>query len=52
MPGLLPSLRFLITVWLSAWAGMKLVPAIVAGYAVWAAGALILYFLRNTPGVQ
>src|SRR5574341_92051 len=48
--GLLPSLGFLITVWLLARAGLKLVPMIVAGYGVWAVGAIILYFLRNTLG--
>ena len=50
--GLLPTLAFLITVWLAARAGMKLVPMIVTGYGVWATGAVILYFLRNTLGIR
>ena len=50
--GLLPSLGFLITVWLSARAGMKLAPMLVTGYGVWAVGALLLYLLRNTLGIK
>jgi hypothetical protein len=50
--GLLPSMAFLVTVWLAARAGMKLVPMILTGYAVWAAGATILYLLRNTLGLK
>jgi hypothetical protein len=48
----LPTLAFLITVWLAARAGMKLIPMILTGYGVWAAGAAILYFLRNTLGIR
>jgi hypothetical protein len=50
--GVLPTLAFLITVWLAARAGMKLVPMIVIGYSVWALGAAILYSLRNTLGIR
>jgi len=50
--GLLPSLAFLVTVWLAARAGMKLVPMILTGYGVWAAGATVLYLLRNTLGIK
>ena len=50
--GLLPSLGFLITVWLGARAGMKLAPMLVTGYGVWAVGALLLYLLRNTLGIK
>ena len=50
--GVLPMLAFLITVWLAARAGMKLVPMIVTGYGVWATGAVLLYFLRNTLGIR
>lgn len=50
--GLLPSLGFLVTVWLSARAGMKLVPMLVMGYSIWAIGAIILYLLRNTLGIK
>jgi hypothetical protein len=50
--GLLPTMAFLITVWLAARAGMKLVPMIITGYGVWAVGATILYLLRNTLGLK
>lgn len=43
-----PTLAFLVTVWLAARAGMKLAPMIMSGYGVWAMGATILYLLRNT----
>lgn len=50
--GLLPTFAFLITVWLAARAGVKLLPMILTGYGVWAVGALILYFLRNILGIK
>ncbi len=50
--GLLPTLAFLVAVWLAARAGMKLVPMILTGYGVWAIGAMILYLLRNTLGIK
>ena len=50
--GLIPTFAFLITVWLAARVGMKLVPMILTGYGVWTVGALILYFLRNTLGIR
>lgn len=50
--GLLPTLAFLITVWVAARAGMKLLPMIVTGYSVWGAGALLLYLLRNLLGIK
>lgn len=50
--GIFPTLAFLITVWLGARAGMKLAPILLTGYGVWAMGAVILYFLRNTLGIR
>jgi hypothetical protein len=50
--GFFPTLAFLITIWLAARAGMKLVPMILTGYSVWGAGALILYLLRNILGIK
>ena len=50
--GLVPTLAFLITVWLAARAGMKLMPMILTGYGVWGIGATILYLLRNTLGIK
>lgn len=50
--GIFPTLAFLITVWLAARSGMKLGPILLTGYGVWAAGAAILYLLRNTFGIR
>lgn len=50
--GLLPTMAFLIAVWVAARAGMKLVPMILTGYGVWAIGVTILYLLRNTLGIR
>lgn len=50
--GVIPTLAFLVTVWLAARAGMKLAPMIMTGYGVWAMGATILYLLRNTFGLR
>jgi hypothetical protein len=50
--GLIPTMAFLVTVWLAARSGMKLAPMILTGYAVWAVGATILYILRNTLGIR
>ena len=49
---LLVTLAFIITVWLAARAGMKLVPMLLTGYGVWAAGAGILYLFRNLLGIK
>ena len=50
--GLLPTFAFLITVWLTARAGLKLIPMILTGYGVWAIGVAILFLLRNRLGIQ
>ena len=50
--GIIPSLAFLVTVWLGARAGLKLMPMLLTGYGVWAAGAALLYLLRNTIGLK
>ena len=50
--GLFPTFAFLITVWLAARAGMKLVPMVLTGYGVWGVGAVILYVLRNILGMK
>jgi hypothetical protein len=50
--GLLPTMAFLIAIWLAARAGMKLAPMLLTGYGVWAVGATILYLLRNTLGIK
>lgn len=50
--GFLPTLAFVVAVWLAARAGMKLVPMILTGYGVWALGAGIVYLLGNFFGIR
>ena len=50
--GFLPTLAFIVAVWLAARAGMKLVPMIMTGYGVWAVGAFLLYLSRNFFGLK
>jgi hypothetical protein len=50
--GLLPTLAFLVAVWFASRAGLKLLPMILIGYGVWAAGAAALYLLRSTLGIK
>jgi|SRR5215211_6710540 len=50
--GVIPTLAFLITIWLAARAGMNLGPMILTGYGVWAVGATILYLLRHILGIK
>jgi len=47
---LLPTVAFVITVWLAARAGLKLVPILACGYAVWGVGATILLLVRRWLG--
>ena len=47
----LPTMTFVIAIWLAARAGMKLVPMLGSGYAVWAIGAALLVFLRRWLGI-
>ena len=48
---LLPTLAFAVTIWLAARAGMKLVPILLSGYAVWALGTGLLILLRRWLGL-
>jgi uncharacterized membrane protein (GlpM family) len=50
--GVLPTIGFLIAVWLASRAGLKLVPMLATGYGVWAIGATILFLLRNTVSLK
>jgi len=47
---LMPTLAFVITVWLAARAGLKLGPMLLCGYAVWAAGSGFMLLLRRWLG--
>jgi hypothetical protein len=50
--GVLPTFAFLVTVWLAARAGMKLLPMILTGYGVWAVGATLLYLFKDSLGIK
>ncbi|RME88396.1 MAG: hypothetical protein D6770_07080 [Anaerolineae bacterium] len=50
--GLVPTLAFLIAVHFAARAGMKLIPMLLTGYAVWGVGVGILLALRRILGLQ
>jgi hypothetical protein len=51
MLAILPTIGFLVTVWLASRAEMKLVPMIVLGYTVWGLGSLLLFGLRRILGL-
>jgi hypothetical protein len=50
--GILPTIAFLITVWITTRAGLPFVGTIVAAYAVWGIGFLLLLALRRVLGLQ
>lgn len=50
--GILPSLAFLVTVWITTRAGLPFLGTIISGYAVWGIGFLLLLALRNVIGLQ
>jgi uncharacterized membrane protein (GlpM family) len=45
--GILPTLGFLLAVWLAFRADVKLAPSLALGYVTWGVGALILIGLRR-----
>jgi hypothetical protein len=49
--GIFPTIGFLFAVWLASRADMKLGPTLLAGYAVWGAGVLIVMLLQRRLGL-
>ena len=49
--GVLPSLGFLVAIWLAARAGLRLVPMLLIGYSVWGLGVAFLMGLRRFVGL-
>jgi uncharacterized membrane protein (GlpM family) len=49
--GVLPSIGFLIAVWFAARAGLRLVPMLLVGYAVWGVGVGVILVGRRLLGV-
>src|SRR6185436_15241756 len=48
---LIPTFAFVVIAWLTARAGWKLVPMVVAGYAGWGVGLIITMLVRRVLGV-
>ena len=48
---LIPTFAFVVIAWLAARAGWKLIPMIVAGYAGWGIGLVLLMFIRQMLGI-
>jgi hypothetical protein len=48
---ILPTVGFMLAAWLASRADMKLGPTLLAGYAVWGAGVLMLTVLQKRLGL-
>jgi hypothetical protein len=48
---LLPTVAFVIVIWLAARAGLKLVPILACGYSVWAIGSGLMLLIRRWFGL-
>ena len=48
---ILPTVAFVIAIWLAARAGYKLLPLLGIGYAVWAIGSGLMLILRRWLGL-
>jgi uncharacterized membrane protein (GlpM family) len=48
---IIPTLGFLVAVWLCSRAGLKLVPTLLVGYSVWGIGHGILLAVRRLLGL-
>ena len=49
--GIIPSLGFLFAAWFASRAGLKLVPLLLAGFAVWGALLGVIVLIRRAVGV-
>jgi len=48
--GIVPTLAFLVTIWLAARAGMKFAPILLAGYAMWSAVLVVIVSVKRLLG--
>lgn len=48
--GVLPTLGFLVAVWAGARVGLRLIPLLTLGYAVWGLGLGLLLMIRRLAG--
>ena len=51
MINIAPTILFLVVTWLLARAGWSLVPMLVAGYAAWGVGLILILIVRQLLGV-
>jgi hypothetical protein len=49
--GVLPTLGFLLAVWLGSRAGLKLIPMILMGYSVWGVGVGLTFLVKRALGI-
>jgi hypothetical protein len=49
--GAAPSIGFLAASWLASRGGLKLVPTLLIGYAVWGIGVGLIFLIRKMAGV-
>lgn len=48
--GIIPTVAFAVAIWFGARAGLKLLPMIALGYAVWAAALVLMLGIRHWLG--
>jgi hypothetical protein len=51
MIGLIPTIGFMVAIWLTARAGLKLVPMLLIGYGVWGMVLVFVVVMRRSLGV-
>jgi hypothetical protein len=49
--GLIPTIGFMVAVWLTARAGLKLAPMMLVGYGVWGIVLVVVVVMRRSLGV-
>lgn len=49
--GLIPTIGFMVAVWLAARVGLRLVPMLLIGYGVWGIVLVVVVVMRRSLGV-
>lgn len=49
--GIFPTLAFLVSIWLGARAGLRLIPLLLLGYGAWGAALMLLLRVRRLWGM-
>jgi len=45
--GIIPTVSFVVAIWLASRAGVKLVPMLLIGYAVWGVGVMLIFKMKG-----